>query len=138
MTPRRAAPNADSGSEDGSSVVEFVLVTILVLFLFLVVMQIGQVLHARNVLVAAAAEGARFGANADRADEDGAVRALQVVAGSLPGTVADSATARAVPRAAGADPQLVDIELSSDLPVIFLKVGPLHLTVHGHALKEGG
>jgi len=123
--------------ERGSSVVEFVLVTVLVLFLFLLVAQVGLVLHARNVLVAAAAEGARYGANADRADEDGAARALQVVADSLPGGVAASAQAHAGPRPAGADPQVVDIVLSSDLPVVFLAVGPLHLTVHGHALKEG-
>ena len=121
----------------GSSVVEFVLVTVLVLFLFLVVLQVGLVLHARNVLVAAAAEGARYGANADRSDDDGAGRALQVVADSLPGTVAASARARAVPRDPAADPQLVDIEVTGDLPVVFLEVGPLHLTVHGHALKEG-
>jgi Flp pilus assembly protein TadG len=125
-----------TSSEAGSGVVEFVLVTVLVLFLFLVVMQVGLALHARNVLVAAAAEGARYGANADRADEDGAERALQVVAESLPG-VAGSAEARAEPRVAGADPQVVDIVVSSDLPVLFLAVGPLHLTVLGHALKEG-
>lgn len=128
------APRASG--EDGSSVVEFVLVTVLVLFLFLLVAQVGLVLHARNVLVAAAAEGARYGANADRTDDDGAARALQVVAESLPG-VARSATARAVPRDPAAEPQTVDIEVSSDLPVVFLQVGPLHLTVHGHALAEG-
>lgn len=135
--PRTDAALPPSG-EDGSSVVEFVLVTVLVLFLFLVVLQVGLVLHARNVLVAAAAEGARYGANADRTDDDGATRALQVVGDALPGSVADNTTARALPRPPGADPQLVDIELSSDLPVVFLQVGPLHLTVHGHALKEGG
>ena len=126
-----------SARDEGSSVVEFVLVTVLVLFLFLMVLQVGLVLHARNVLVAAAAEGARYGANADRSDDDGAGRALQVVADSLPGTVAATARARAVARDPAADPQLVDIEVTSDLPVVFLQVGPLHLTVHGHALKEG-
>jgi len=110
---------------------------VLVLFLFLVVMQVGLVLHARNVMVAAAAEGARYGANADRSDDDGAVRAVQVLTDSLPGAVADSATAQAVPRSPAADPQVVDIAVSGSLPVVFLPVGPLHLTVHGHALKEG-
>lgn len=111
--------------------------TLLVLFLFLVVLQVGLALHARNVLVAAAAEGARYGANADRADADGAVRALQVVGDALPGDVAASSEAVAVPRAPGADPQVVEIALTSDLPVLFLSVGPLRLTVRGHALKEG-
>ncbi len=121
----------------GNSVIEFVLVTVLVLFLFLLVLQVGLVLHTRNVLVAAAAEGARYGANADRLDEEGAARAVEVVIGSLPGGVAGSTTAQAVPRPAGADPQVVDIAVSSELPVVFFAVGPVRLTVHGHALKEG-
>ncbi len=130
---RRGSP----ASQEGSSVVEFVLVTVLVLLMFLMVAQLGLVLHARNVLVAAAAEGARYGANADRTDDEGAARAVQVLTGALPGRVTSTATATAVPRPAGADPQVVDIALTSDLPVLFLAVGPLSLTVHGHALKEG-
>lgn len=121
--------------DTGAAAVEFVLVTLLVLALFLLVVQVGLVLHTRNLLVAAAAEGARYGANADRTDSDGAVRALQVVDQSLPGRIADSADARAVPRA---DPAVVDIEVSSDLPVLVFRVGAVRLTVHGHALAEGG
>jgi Flp pilus assembly protein TadG len=122
--------------DDGSGVVEFVLVTVLVLFLFLVVVQVGLVLHARNVLVAAAAEGARYGANADRTDAQGAARAAEVVADALPG-VAGSARATAVPREPAAAPQVVDIALTADLPVLFADLGSLRLTVHGHALEEG-
>lgn len=121
------------GSDDGNSVVEFVLVTLLVLFLFLVVAQVGLVLHARNVLVAAAAEGARYGANADRSDEDGAARAVEVTRQALPG--AGAPEARALPRAG--DGQVVEIELTAALPTVLLHVGPLHLTVHAHALEEG-
>lgn len=119
--------------DDGSNVAEFVLVTLLVLFLFLVVAQVGLVLHARNVLVAAAAEGARYGANADRTDEDGAARAVEVARQGLPG--AGPPEARALPRAGGG--QLVDVELTAALPTVLLHVGPLRLTVHAHALKEG-
>ena len=135
--PDSGHPAGGTGADDGSGVVEFALVSVLVLFLFLVVFQVGLVLHARNVLVAAAAEGARYGANADRSDDDGAGRAVQVVAGSLPGAVAGSTQARAVPRAPGAQPQVVDIEVSSQVRVAFLPVAPLRLQVHGHALKEG-
>lgn len=140
--PRRVATRVrtrDAGNprDAGNGVVEFLLVTVLLLFLFLVIAQVGLVLHTRNVLVAAAAEGARYGANADRSDDDGAARAVQVVADSLPGAVAESATARSVPQTPGTDLQIVDVEVTSSLPVVFLPVGPLHLTVHGHALKEG-
>lgn len=122
--------------DDGSGVVEFVLVTVLVLFLFLLVVQVGLVLHARNVLVAAAAEGARYGANADRTDAQGAARAVQVVAEALPG-VAGSARADAAPRDPAASPQVVDVALTADLPVLFASLGAVRLTVHGHALEEG-
>ena len=137
--PARVAPSRRLAArgDAGNGVIEFVLVTVLVLFLFLLVLQVGLVLHTRNVLVAAAAEGARYGANADRLDEEGAARAVEVVAGSLPGSVAASTTAQAVPRPAGADPQVVDIAVSSELPVVFFIIGPARLTVHGHALKEG-
>lgn len=122
----------------GSSVVEFALVTVLLMFLFLVVLQVGLVLHVRTLLVAAAAEGARYGADADRSDEDGAARAVQVLSEALPGRVGERATASAVPRTPGAQPQVVDIVVTGTLSVVFLPVGPLHLTVHGHALEESG
>lgn len=120
-------------SDRGSGVVDTVLVTGLVLALFLLVLQVGLVLHARTVLVAAAAEGARYGADADRTPDQGAARAGQVVAQGLPGLV-DGTTARAV----DATPGTVDIEVSSRLRVLFLPIEPVRLTVHGHALQEGG
>lgn len=105
----------------------------LLLFLFLVVLQVGLLLHTRTLLVAAAAEGARYGADADRTDDDGAARALQVVHDALPGAV--DAQARAVPRAV---PDLVDIEVTGTLRVVLLPGGSVHLTVHAHAVEEGG
>lgn len=105
----------------------------LLLFLFALVVQVGLLLHTRTLLVAAAAEGARYGADADRTDDDGAVRALEVVHASLPGAV--DATARAVPRST---PDLVDIEVTGTLPVALLPVRSVHLTVHAHAVEEGG
>ncbi len=119
--------------EAGSGVVEFVLVSLLVLVLFLLVAQVGVALHARNVLVAAAAEGARYAANADRSEADGAARALEVVGEALPG-VAGRTSARA---STGGDPAVVDVALTSELPVVFSGLLPLRLTVHGHALEEG-
>ncbi len=112
---------------------EFALVTVLLLFLFLVLVQVGLLLHTRTLLVAAAAEGARYGADADRSDDDGALRALQVVRDALPGAV--DATARAVPRTT---PDLVDIEVTGSLPVTLLPGGTVHVTVHAHAVEEGG
>lgn len=61
----------------GSSVVEFTLVSVLLVALFLAVLQVAIVLHTRNVLVSAAQEGARYAANADRTPAEGALRTQQ-------------------------------------------------------------
>ena len=121
-----------SRDDRGSSVVDTVLVTGLLLVLFLLVMQVGLVLHARTVLVGAAAEGARYGANADRTPEQGAARAAQVVDDALPGLVGATTT-----RAVDGGPGVVDVEVRSRLRVLFLPIAPVQLTVHGHALAEG-
>lgn len=100
------------------------------MFLFLVVAQVGLVLHSRDLLVAAASEGAHLGAQADRTPEEGAARAAAVATGALPGVVV---AAEAVPAAPG----LVDVEVTARLKVVLLPVAPVTLTVHGHAVQEG-
>lgn len=122
--------------ERGNSTVEFVLVSVLVLALFLLVLQVAFVLHTRNVLVASAQEGARYGANADRGPADAQDRTRAVVADALS------------PVAAGrmdytAEQVVVDgltavrVTVSGPLPVVFLPAGPLRISVRGHALEEG-
>lgn len=125
-----------SRRDDGAAVVDFVLVSVLLVSLFLLVFQVGVVLHVRNVLVASAAEGARYGANADRTPEEGADRARQVIADALGQRVA--AAIRCVPvEGEELDGQVVvDVSCSGPMPIVFLPVGALSLTVHGHALEE--
>ena len=125
-----------ASDERGNSTVEFVLVSVLVLALFLLVLQVAFVLHTRNVLVASAQEGARYGANADRGPVDAKDRTRDVVADALS------------PAAAGrmdyvAEEVVVDgltavrVTVSGPLPVVFLPAGPLRISVRGHALEEG-
>ena len=57
--------------------------SVLVVALFLLVLQVAFVLHTRNVLVASAQEGARYGANADRGPADAQARTREVVADAL-------------------------------------------------------
>ena len=73
-----------SRDERGSAPVDFVLVGSLVTLMFLAVVQLGIDYHVRNVLAACAAEGARYGANADVASADaGAERANELISRSL-------------------------------------------------------
>ena len=124
-------------NERGNSTVEFTLVSALVLFLFLLVLQVGFLLHTRTVLVAAAQEGARYGANADRGPADAERRAYEVVSDALSSTVA----ARMDPPRAGLvelDGALVmEVTLAGPAPLVLLPAGPVRLRVQGHALEEG-
>ena len=125
------------GTERGSSPVEFTLVSVLVLFLFLLVLQVGFVVHTRNVLVAAAQEGARYGANADRGPADAARRSHDVVSDALSPELAERMDR---PRAAVVQRdglEVMEVTLAGPLPLVFLPAGPLRLTVRGHALEEG-
>ena len=119
----------------GSSTVEFTLVSVLLVGLFLMVLQLGFVLHTRNVLVASAQEGARYGANADRGAADARARTRDVVAAALSPTVAGrmSYDAEQVLRGGVA---MVEVTVRGPLPLVFLPAGPLSLTVQGHALEE--
>lgn len=119
----------------GSSTVEFTLVSVLLAGLFLAVLQLGFVLHTRNVLVASAQEGARFGANADRGLTDARDRTREVVGAALSGTVADRMTYEAQ-QVARDGVLTVEVTVRGPLPLVFLPAGPMSLTVRGHALEE--
>ena len=121
-----------SRRDDGAAVVDFVLVSVLVLALFLLVFQVGVFLHVRNVVAAAAAEGARYGATADRTPADGAARAESAVREALgdrgircAGTVVDVQGAAAL-----------EVRCRGPVPVVFLPTPVVRVDVRGHALEE--
>lgn len=121
------------------AVVDFVLVCVLLLGLFLLVFQVGVFFHVRNVVAASAAEGARYGAAADRNPTQGAARAQVVLRQALGSKVSRAITcspggAGGVVLVAGA--RVVDIVCTGRLPIVFGPSPKLVLTVHGHALEE--
>ncbi|MCU1593475.1 MAG: pilus assembly protein TadE [Frankiales bacterium] len=122
--------------DEGAAVVDFVLVSVLVVVLFLIVFQVGIVLHVRNVMVSAAAEGARFGAAADREPGDGAERARSAIEDALGATIARSMDCAAVPGGDLDGAPVVDIRCTGPMPIVFLPTGQVTITVHGHALEE--
>jgi Flp pilus assembly protein TadG len=129
-----AARSRRRRAESGSAVVEFVGVIALLLLLFLVIFQLGVVLHIRNVMAAAAAEGARYAANADRTDEEGAERAREAIATGLSDELAKSMTVTATP--SPDDPGVVEVTITGPAPLFVPKLHPFRITVHGHALEE--
>lgn len=119
----------------GAAVVEFVGVLVLLLLLFLVIFQVGLILHMRNVMTAAAAEGARYAANADRTDADGVDRAREAIVSGLSGQLAHSMIITAGPDSA--DPGVVEVTISGSAPLLVPELRPFRITVHGHAVEEG-
>lgn len=117
----------------GSAVVEFTLVGILLTFLFLAVLQLGLTLHVRNTLVASAAEGARYGANADRDPAQGAAVTRQLIRESLADSFAQGVTS-GVETVDGL--QTVYVRVEATLPLVGLLGPPRYIRVRGHALEE--
>ena len=133
MTPSTAS-TAELSRERGSAPVEFVLVSVLLLVLVLGIVQLAISLHVRNTLVASAAEGARYAANADRDLGDGEERTREVIGDALGADFAQDVTA-SYDELDGA--QVVTVEVRATLP-LFGFLGPSRaLVVTGHALEEG-
>ncbi len=129
-------PTADRPHDAGAAVVEFVLVGVLVVTLFMGIFQVGLSLHLRNVVVASLAEGARDAANADRDCDDGVARARDLVAEAVGRTVADGLTfdCDLVDRDGLA---LVELHVRGPLPLLFPPVGSVSLDARAHAIEEG-
>lgn len=119
--------------ERGAAVVDFVLVLVVLVPLFLGILQVGLVLHVRNTLTAAASEGARYAATVDRSPSAGVERTRSQIRGALAARFADHVSAHEV---------LVDgvpgveVRVAADVPALGLWGPSVHLDVSGHAVEE--
>lgn len=133
--PRRHDASARLSDDEGSAVVDFVLVAVLAVAVALAVLQLVLGLHVRNVLTDAAGEGARRAAlvGGTEAEADARVRSLADAAlsdGYVDSVSVSRSTSEGVP--------VVTVEVDAPLPVLGL-LGPggtLHVT--GHAVDEAG
>lgn len=119
--------------ERGAAVAEAVVVTGFVLALLLGVVQVALAVHVRALAIDAAAEGARVAARADRGPADGVARTRELLAASLNGSYARDVTARettldGLP--------VIEVEVTTPLPVVGLLGPAAAVTVQGHALEE--
>lgn len=73
--PRRARPAGD----EGAAVVDFVLISVLLVFLLFGVLQVAVYFYARNVAAASAADAARYAAAEHVAPDAGGPRATELV-----------------------------------------------------------
>lgn len=117
----------------GSAVVEFVLVSVLVVFIILGLLQVAFALYVRNTLVAAATEGARFGAASGRTPDDAALHTERLIEMTMPAGYADDVTA-GTDEVAGVS--TVVVEVHAALPVLAWFGPGDGIVVHGHAMME--
>jgi Flp pilus assembly protein TadG len=117
----------------GAAVVDFVLVLVLVVPLFLGVLQVALVLFVRNTVAAAASEGARYAAALDREPSDGAARTRSQIRGVLAGRYAEGVSAHEI-TIDGAP--AVEVTVRVVVPALGLAGPAVTFEVSGHAVEE--
>lgn len=119
--------------ERGSAVVDFVLVSLVLVPLVLGIMQVALVMFVHNTLASAASEGARFGATIDRTPGDAAARTRQQIRGAVADRFARDVTAgdTKVDGVPG-----VVVHVHAVVPALGLWGPGVSIDVDGHAVKE--
>lgn len=117
----------------GAAVVDFVLVLVVLIPLFLGIMQVALVLHVRNTLTSAASEGARYAATVDRPPSSGAAKTRQQISGAIAQRFATGVSAHAdtVRGAPG-----VRVDVVAEVPPLGLWGPAVRISVSGHAVEE--
>lgn len=121
--------------EEGSAVVDFVLVGVLVIAVALAILQLALGLHVRNVLTDAAGEGTRRAALVGGTEAEAEQRVRDLTGTALTEGYVESVT---VSRSSSDGVAVVQVDVTAPVPVLGL-LGPggtLHVT--GHAVDEAG
>ena len=119
--------------EQGSAVVDFVLVGGLLTIFFLAIIQLTLILHVRNTLIDAAASGARYGTLADRGAADAEERTRGLIGLALNSGFAEHVSTSEVTVQGF---RTLEVTVRAPMPVIGL-IGPREmLEVKGHAAVQ--
>ena len=126
-------PGPGRVGERGSAVVDFVLVLVVLVPLFLGILQVALVLHVRNTLTAAASEGARYAATVDRPLAAGVERTRTQIAGAISARFTKDVTASetvfdGVP--------VVRVDVVAVVPPLGIWGPGVEVAVSGHAFEE--
>lgn len=121
-------------AEEGSAVAEFVMVLVLLLFLFFALVTIGLWAYSRTLLTSAAAQAARYAANADVPDQAASQRAAEIMAHTLAGSTAGTVTCTNGSGTA----LMLEVHCTMKAPGIMPMLNGImpDISVTGHALRE--
>jgi Flp pilus assembly protein TadG len=117
----------------GSAVVDFVLVVVVLAPLVAGLMQVALVLHVRATLAAAASDGARYAATADRGPTDGVARTRSQIDDAIAGRFAQHVTVEQT--AVDGLPGVV-ITVTAEVPALGIGGPPVRFSVSGRAVEE--
>ena len=134
----RAAETRRPG-EAGAAVVEFVMISALLVFLLFGVLQVAAVLYVRSVVAASAADGARYAAAAGIGPGAGGTRANQLVSQALSGSVSAGIPCTGTTMVdAGSGLRVESVVCAGHIRSIFVPAG-LFVDVHvrSRSLEEG-
>jgi Flp pilus assembly protein TadG len=119
--------------ERGAAVVDFVLVLVVLVPLFLGILQVALVMQVRNTLAAAASEGARVAAAADRGPGDGAAATREQIGDAIAGRYADDVSVR--PVSIDGSPG-VEVTVRARVPALGIGGPSIEVEVAGRAVEE--
>ena len=119
--------------EGGSSPVEFLLVGTMLTLLTLGVLQLGLSIYVRNVVHAAAVEGAFHATLADVSLTDGARRTREIIARTVGAEYANDVEVRETDRLGHPS---VELTVRTTLPLVGLLGAPRAMEVSAHAPLE--
>jgi hypothetical protein len=109
------------------------MVSVLLVFLTLAVVQVALVLHVRNTVADAAAEGARWAALADSDLVAGKIRTAELIGTAVGSHYASNISARFLN---WRGQPAVEVTVKTHLPTIGFWGPALPLEVSGHAARE--
>ncbi|GGF57092.1 hypothetical protein GCM10011519_33810 [Marmoricola endophyticus] len=129
----RARRRDRRAEESGAAVVDFVLVSLVLIPLVLGIMQVALVMYVRSTLASAAAEGARYGATIDRGPGDAVVRTRSRIRGAIADRFAGNVSAD---RARVDGVATMAVRVRAKVPALGLWGPGVSLDVQGHAVQE--
>lgn len=125
--------------DEGTAIVEFVMISVLLVFLLFGVIQIAAVFYVRNVIAASAADGARYAAAADVEVAAGGLRANELIAKALSPSVSEGVLCTAsLTRDAESGAELTRVQCKGRIRSMFIPIGVfVSVDVVAHSFKEG-
>lgn len=120
-------------SECGTAVVDFVMILVVLLPMFAALLQLSLVLHVRNTLSSAAAEGARRAAVTGATPEDGTRKAAEQIVGTLNEKYADDID---IQLTTIGDAPAYEVIIRASVPALGLGGPAIEIEVSGNAIIE--